>query len=207
MGRDLSRAPRFSHAGCRKKVLLRRSAHRARRLGQRRKSRVELAHRAGVQYAEPNPTASGGRVRFLQFEFTARLTDSPDRRSRKLGSNSFSSATLFAPSGVVSVLMPVILPPGRLRLATRPRRTVAAPENTIETVEVAAWRRGRKAAHRRRAEATRNPTSPRQGRQSVVIAFGPSERERQILSFDEACSRSPSRNDATTPADRPATGC
>jgi hypothetical protein len=56
------------------------------------------------------------------------------------GTRSTSSSNRFASKGPVSKVTPVMLPSGRLRLATRPAFTGSAPtSNTIGIVEVAAF--------------------------------------------------------------------
>ena len=58
--------------------------------------------------------------------------------SRALGTSSRSSSRRFGPSSLLSTKTPVALPPGRLRLPTRPRVTGSAPLlNTIGMVDVA----------------------------------------------------------------------
>src|SRR5262249_39977383 len=55
------------------------------------------------------------------------------------GSNSCSNPSRFASKSLVKKLTPVTLPPGRLRLATRPNLTGSVPlANTIGIVVVAA---------------------------------------------------------------------
>ena len=55
------------------------------------------------------------------------------------GSSSCNSASRLAPSCTPMSLMPVALPPGRLRLVTRPIFTGSAPmTNTMGIVDVAA---------------------------------------------------------------------
>src|SRR3954471_1571535 len=52
---------------------------------------------------------------------------------------SLSNSTHFAPSTVVNEAIPVTFPPGRLRLATRPKATGSLTEvNTIGIIVVAA---------------------------------------------------------------------
>ena len=60
-------------------------------------------------------------------------------RTVSLGTSSRKSPSRLASSAKVSQLIPVTLPPGRLRLATRPSFTGSAPlEKTIGIVVVAA---------------------------------------------------------------------
>jgi hypothetical protein len=57
-----------------------------------------------------------------------------------LGISSCSNSSLFEPREPVRKLTPVTLPPGRLRLATRPSLTGSLPvANTIGTVMVVAF--------------------------------------------------------------------
>jgi hypothetical protein len=60
-----------------------------------------------------------------------------------LGTSSLSNSIRLAISGLVKKLIPVTLPPGRLRLCTRPARTGSAPlTKTIGMVWVAAMAAG-----------------------------------------------------------------
>ena len=56
-----------------------------------------------------------------------------------VGTSSCSSSSRFGPSSTVNEVTPVTLPPGRLRLATRPTSTGSPPiAKTIGIVVVAA---------------------------------------------------------------------
>ena len=85
-------------------------------------------------------------------------------------------------------LTPVTLPPGRLRLATRPSLTGSPPRaKTIGIVAVAAF------AARRRREARRGDHGDltadqigRQRRQPVVLTLRPAVFDRDVLALDEA---------------------
>ena len=80
------------------------------------------------------------------------------------GRNSRKSPSCFAPSSTEMKLTPVTLPPGRLRLATRPTLTGSPPvTKTIGTVVVAALAASAagvlptiRATCRRRRSATRS---------------------------------------------------
>jgi hypothetical protein len=55
------------------------------------------------------------------------------------GNSSRASSSRFGPTSTLKLVEPVTLPPGRLRLATRPNLIGSPPVvNTIGTVEVAA---------------------------------------------------------------------
>ena len=57
-----------------------------------------------------------------------------------VGTNSRSTSRRFGPSSTFIDVLPVTLPPGRLRLATSPISTgLAEIENTIGIVEVTAF--------------------------------------------------------------------
>jgi hypothetical protein len=88
----------------------------------------------------------------------------------------------------LNVPMPVMFPPGRLRLGTRPRRTGSlAAENTIGMVEVAGFggmRRGWASRREQHSHTQGDEIGSKRG-QSVVTTFCPTESDRQILSFDE----------------------
>jgi hypothetical protein len=91
------------------------------------------------------------------------------------GRNSRKSPSCFAPRSAVMKLIPVTLPPGRLRLATRPSLTGSPPvAKTIGTVVVAALapsaagvlptivseRRAKKPHHRHRSLLRARPERP-----------------------------------------------
>ena len=85
--------------------------------------------------------------------------------------------------------MPVTLPPGRFRLGTRPRRTGSlTAEKTTEIVGVAfLGRKGRRRSTSRKEyrHSQVNEFSHKR-RQSIIAAFRPAKRDRQILTFDKS---------------------
>jgi hypothetical protein len=82
--------------------------------------------------------------------------------------------------------MPVTLPPGRARLATRPSLTGSVPlPKTMGIVVVAAFgeRRGSVADNDR--DLTANEIG-RQCRQTIDLVLGPAELDGDVLALDEA---------------------
>ena len=85
--------------------------------------------------------------------------------------------------------MPVTLPPGRLRLGTRPRRTGSlTAEKTIGNRRSRfLGRKGRRRSTSRKEyrHSQVNEFSHKR-RQSIIAAFRPAKRDRQILTFDKS---------------------
>src|SRR6476646_5007098 len=109
--------------------------------------------------------------------------------SGALGTSSRSSASFFTSSSDVNRLAPVTLPPGRLRLATRPTLTgKSLPEKNDRN------RRRRGLGRERRAVAAcrddhRHLTADqidRHCRQSIKLSLRPAEFDRHILALDIA---------------------
>src|SRR5580658_7156681 len=89
------------------------------------------------------------------------------------GISSFSSSSRFGPVSTLKKLTPVRLPPGRLKLATRPGRTGSLPvKKTMGIVVVAAFAANLGARHGNHGHLEANQIG-RQGWQSIVVALRP----------------------------------
>ena len=104
-------------------------------------SRIDLAAGAGVEDLNLQSEGAGGfryvSQRGLGGRSLAGLTSTAMRTA--LGTISCSSPSRLATSSATKKLMPVALPPGRARLATRPSLTGSSPTpKTIGIVVVAA---------------------------------------------------------------------
>ena len=119
---------------------------------------------------------------------TVRIDEHANRR-RAAGTSSRRSSSRFGSSSPAKRVTPVTLPPGRLRLATRPSldRIAADREDDRD-------RRGRGLGRERRGIATgatitatwRSNQIGRQRRQSIVVTFRPAVFDRHVLALDEA---------------------
>ena len=104
-----------------------------------------------------------------------------------LGTSWRNSSSRFAPSSPVKKLTPVTLPPGRLRLATRPSLTGSPPvAKTIGTVVVAAL--AASAASGVADDHGHRPANQvgHQGRQPIGLIFRLAKFDRDVLALDEA---------------------
>src|SRR5262245_51151295 len=103
------------------------------------------------------------------------------------GSNSCNSPSRFVPSSVDKMVIPVTLPPGRLRLATRPTMTGLPPvTKTIGIVVVAAGRNCRGGVTRSdHCHLTAYKIGCEAG-QSIVLVLRPAILDRHVLAFDVA---------------------
>src|SRR5215831_20858935 len=107
-----------------------------------------------------------------------------------LGSNSCKIPSRLVPSSAFMELIPVKLPPGRLRLATRPISTGSAPTpKTIGTVAVIAFAASAAVCARRGGDHGHSPLHQiaHQFRQPSIIVVCETEFDRHIAAFDEAC--------------------
>src|SRR5215470_7904413 len=116
------------------------------------------------------------------------LTSTPIRTA--FGASSLSRPNCFGISVVVTLLTPVRLPPGRLKLATRPALHGVAPGTEDD------WNsRGRRLGRLCRGLAATGDNNRNlatneivdQLRQALVPTFRPSEFDRDVPPFDEAC--------------------
>ena len=105
------------------------------------------------------------------------------------GTSSRRSSSRFAVNSAMKKLIPVMLPPGRARLATRPSLTGSAL--TVKTMGIVVV-----AALAANAEAGEPPATitatcrrtkfGRQRRQSIHLIFGPAVFDRDVLALDMA---------------------
>ena len=105
-----------------------------------------------------------------------------------VGTNSCSSSSRFGPTSTFNAVTPVRLPPGRLRLATRPTWTGSTPVvKTIGIVVVAAFAASAAGtvACGNHGHLTTNQIG-RQRRQSIVLALRPAILDRHVLTLDIA---------------------
>ena len=117
---------------------------------------------AGVENCDLQPDGASSRLHVSfdvdsVFAGLAGLTS--DRNTSAAGTNSRSSSSCFAASSRLKKLIPVRLPPGRARLATRPSLTGSSPlTKTMGIVVVAAL-----AANDRRSRRSRRSRRPAGG--------------------------------------------
>jgi hypothetical protein len=96
-------------------------------------SRLVLAEKNSIC----RPSAAAADCTFL---ILARLVSPRKPMRTALGTSSHRSPSRLLSSSVFMEVIPVMLPPGRLKLATRPSSTGSPPfRNTIGIVFVAAW--------------------------------------------------------------------
>src|SRR5262249_5367259 len=123
------------------------------------------------------------------FVASSGLTSTATRLA--VGSNSRRSSSRFAANSALKKLIPVRLPAGRARLATRPSLAGSSPmRNTIGIVVVAAL-----AANPAGGMGTSDRGKPghrsanqfgHQGRQSIVLILAPAVFDRHVLAFEIA---------------------
>ena len=92
-------------------------------LRQGRKRCVDFALGAGVQASQLHPEPVSGCLRIFRLGLGnnwARLVDEQGDNGGAVGTSSCSSSSRFGTSSAFQTVMPVRLPPGRFRLATRP---------------------------------------------------------------------------------------
>ena len=105
-----------------------------------------------------------------------------------LGTSWRSNSSRFAPSTPPKKFTPVTLPPGRLRLATRPCLTGSLPlAKTIGTVVVAALAASVAMVLPAITATGRRIKFGHQSWQPISTTFRRAEFDRDILAFDEAC--------------------
>jgi hypothetical protein len=105
-----------------------------------------------------------------------------------VGTASCSSSSRFGPSSTFKAVMPVRLPPGRLRLATRPDWTGSAlVEKTIGIVAVAALaaNSGRMAPAKNHGHLAANQIGC-QCRKSIELVLSPAVFDRHVAALDVA---------------------
>ena len=114
------------------------------------------------------------------------MPGSPEADRADCGTNSRNSPSRFAARR--SRRMPVMFPPGRLKLATSPAFTGSPPlTKTIGMVDVAAFAASaRQCRHLRRSRRRRAHKIGRKGRQPIIVADGMSVFDVHVLAFHVA---------------------
>jgi hypothetical protein len=130
-------------------------------LGEARKGGIDIRLAARILYYQPQPKRERRGLRVLGLDSEvgfAVLIRKP--MTVALGTSSRSNSNRFAARVVTRKDTPVILPPGRLRLETRPSSTGSAPvANTIGMLAVAALAATASAGPNVRMTATESATS------------------------------------------------
>ena len=109
-----------------------------------RKGRLDIAFGAGVedQKLQPERMRRPLHVSLIGLGNRIARVDEHGNERVAVGTKSCSNSSRFAASSLLSVLTPVTLPPGRLRLATRPSLTGSSPvKKTIGTSWSQPWPR------------------------------------------------------------------
>ena len=129
--------------------------------------------------------------RGLRIEALAGLTSTATRAAP--GTSSRRSSSRFALNSTLKKLMPVRLPPGRARLATRPSLTGSSvtlkDDGDRRGCRLGRERAGGTAGRGDHGHLTANQIG-RQRRQSIQLIVGPAVFDRYVLALDD--SRSPS---------------
>jgi hypothetical protein len=121
-------------------------------LGEARKGGIDIRLAARILYYQPQPKRERRGLRVLGLDSEVGFV--------ALGTSSRSNSNRFAARVVTRKDTPVILPPGRLRLETRPSSTGSAPvANTIGMLAVAALAATASAGPNVRMTATESATS------------------------------------------------
>ena len=152
--------------------------------------RIDLAAGAGVEDLDLQP--HGARSRFhvsqcgLGIVALAGLTSTATRAAP--GTSSRRSSSRFAANSHVKKLIPVRLPPGRARLATRPSLTGSSATRKTMGIVVVAALAANAAAVLERGDHGDLPANQigRQRRQSIDLIFGPAVYDRHVLALDIA---------------------
>ena len=106
---------------------------------------------------------------------------------RAVGNSSCSTCNSFGANPAFNWVTPVTLPPGRLRLATRPSWTGSEPSSkTMGMAVVAACRQcGRSSGRGNHGHLTMNQIGHHR-RQSIILALRPAVFDQHVLTFDIA---------------------
>src|SRR5262249_12730738 len=109
-------------------------------------------------------------------------------RTLAAGTSSYKSPSCFAGSGPAIKFTPVRLPPGRLRLVTRPAWTGSMPvSRTIGIVVVGAFAASAQGPSPATSTVICRPNQFRRQRwQAIVFTLGPTVFDRDVLAFDIA---------------------
>src|SRR5262245_42517752 len=105
-------------------------------LNDRREGGIELAFTCYFHGQDLPSDGATCRLDVAQFDFSRLLAAPSVATMAALGTSSFSSPNCLAPKSVVVKTAPVMLPPGRLRLATKPVLTGSNP--VVKTMGIAA---------------------------------------------------------------------
>src|SRR5262249_6330069 len=104
-----------------------------------------------------------------------------------LGTSSCSSPSRLAPTSATKKLMPVALPPGRARLATKPSWTGSPPTpNTIGIVVDAALAASAAASGYRKNCHTAKDEIGQERWQAIILAVQPVVLHRHVFALDKA---------------------
>ena len=122
---------------------------------------LKIGFSASCQHLQASPESVGRRFGLRCISRDVRIAGVNKQRDRLAeGSSSRRSSKRFGPRILVKTLTPVRLPPGRLKLSTRPVLTGSAPvTNTIGMVLVAAFAAADAGASRATITATPRLTS------------------------------------------------
>ena len=155
------------------------------------KGRIDLAARAGVEDMDLQPDDAGGFLHVPQRGLGARalagLRSTATRTA--LGTSSCRSPSRLATTSSEKKLMPVALPPGRARLATRPSLTGSsadAEDDRDRRGRSFGRERSRRAAGRGDDGHTTADQVSHQRRQAIVLALQPVVLDRHVLALDVA---------------------
>ena len=152
--------------------------------------RIEVTFGAGIQDMELQPEGAGRRLHLLTVVSAiaglAGLTSSA--MTLAVGSSSCSNSSRFGATSTFAWVTPVTLPPGRLRLATRPSSNRVGAQFKDDRNG-----RGRRLCRQRRRSAgrgnhghlTMNQIS-RHRRQPIILVLRPAIFDRDVAAFDVA---------------------
>ena len=185
----------------------RRAAHQPRASNERRKGRLDFALAAGIENIEVLPDRCARPARLFAPPRYRDCSDSPARQSPSPWHELAQQLQSLRAQHARRKSTPVMLPPGRLRLATRPSLTGSPPlAKTIGIVVVAALAASADGVVRRRsrppAGGSRSATSAgnRSGRSSAqrnsIATFRPSTKPASFRPWRNAVMSAASASDA-----------
>ena len=159
-------------------------------LTQAGEGRFEFAFGAGLQDVNLNTHAASRCLEVPHQRLGKEIGRIDEHRNEARGRNQFMyELEPLRPSSAFKVVTPVRLPPGRLRLTTRPSRTGSTPtRKTIGIVDVARHRRTDR-SNSTGCDNYAHLTTNQIGRKigiPVVLAFHPTKFDRYVLAFDIA---------------------
>ena len=152
------------------------------------KGRIDLVGRARVQDPDLQSKRGAARSSALSVVSAAGPVGLMSTAMRAVaGMSSRRSSRRFATSSALKILMPVRLPPGRARLATRPSLTGSSVAMKTMGIEVVASLAASEAPATVAIAATGLRTEiGRQLRQPVKPIFSPAVVDRHVLPLDQA---------------------